>query len=159
MTTFLIQKGAPLNALNEEKMTAFALALDNDNVGILETLCAQVKISESPSILHEFESKIFDDRYKSVLIKLLKRESEHELTPEKLDILNADGFTPFLAYVKSFIGKRDELMAAIGRELNYQEYLHKERIANYSITNINLFKSRAEQDKAYLEHQLISAVK
>jgi hypothetical protein len=74
-------------------------------------------------------------------------------------VLNAEGFTPFLAYVKSFIVKRDELMAAIGRELNYQEYLHKERVANYIITNLSLFKSRADRDKAYVEHQRVAAVK
>lgn len=103
MTKFLIEKGAPLNSLNEHKETPFAIALKNDNASILEILCQKIKVSESPQILHEFESKIFDDRYKTVLLKLLKRESKHELTPEKLDTLNAEGFTPFLAYVKVFV--------------------------------------------------------
>jgi ankyrin repeat protein len=39
VTEFLIEKGAPLNSLNEQKKTPFAVALDNDHVGILEILC------------------------------------------------------------------------------------------------------------------------
>ena len=50
-------------------------------------------------------------------------------------------------------------MSAIGRELNYQEYLHKERIANYNITNLDIFKPKGEKDKAYQDHLRSAAVK
>lgn len=96
--------------MNEDGKTAFAMALAADNIIILETLCEKVKLSESPKLLHEFRSKIFDDRYKSVLLMLIKRESSHELTTEKLDTLDAEGFTPFLSYVQAFIDLRDHLM-------------------------------------------------
>lgn len=135
------------------------MALEADNTVILETLCEKIKLSESPQLLHEFKSKIFDDRYKSVLLTLIKRESSHELTTEKLDTLDAEGFTPFLAYVTAFIDQRTSLMTAIGNELNYQEYLHKDRVANYNITNLDIFKSRHAKDKAYGEFQRTASSK
>ena len=65
------------------------------------------------------------------------------LTPEKLDTLDEEGFSPFLVYIKAFVQQRDNLMSVIGQELNYQEYLHKERVADYKITNLDLFKPRS----------------
>ena len=54
--------------------------------------------------MHRFSNKIFDDRYKALLIELL--EAENELNTETMDILDKQGFTPFLHYVKSFIDER-----------------------------------------------------
>ena len=74
VTKFLIEKGAPLNALNSDKKTAFSIALESDNVHILDILSDSIKLSESPSLFFIFKHKIFDDRYKTLLIKLIKRE-------------------------------------------------------------------------------------
>jgi len=38
------------------------------------------------------------------------------------------------------------------KEVNYQEYLHKERTELYVINNIDLFKSRADKDPAYVTY-------
>ena len=75
MTKFLIESGAPLKALNENKETAFAIALENNHISILDILCDKVKLSEDPELLHIFKDKIFDDRYKDVLLKLLTKET------------------------------------------------------------------------------------
>ena len=50
--------------------------------------------------MHRFAKKIFDDRYKSLLIELL--EAEQNLSPTTMNTLDKDGFTPFLNYIKSF---------------------------------------------------------
>lgn len=76
VTKFLIEKGAPLNALNSDKKTAFSIALESNNVSILDILSDSIKLSESPSLFFVFKQKIFDDRYKTLLIKLIKREQQ-----------------------------------------------------------------------------------
>ena len=98
VTEFLIQKGADLNALNSKKETAFAKALNQENDCILDILSQSVKLSDAPSLFFAFKSKIFDDRYKSLLLKLIKRESK-STTDNVINTLDSDGFTPFLAYV------------------------------------------------------------
>ena len=66
-----------------------------------------------------------------------------------MNTLDSEGFTPFLAFVRSFVDNRDDLTRRVNYELAYQEYLHKERTENYHIENIDLFKSRADRDQAY----------
>ena len=125
MIRFLIDQGAPLSALNEAKQTAFAIALKAENVSLLDMLSEEVKISECPKLLHTFRTHIFDDRFKNVLMSLIKLEDKRVLTPEVMNTLNKEGFTPFLAYVRGFCEMQDELMTKIKRELAYQIYLHK----------------------------------
>ena len=69
-----------------------------------------------------------------------------------MNILNSDGFTPMLAYIRSFVDIRDTLMSLVSRELNYQEFLHGQQTDLYSIRNIDLFRSRSEKDQAYQQH-------
>jgi hypothetical protein len=57
--------------------------------------------------MHRFSKKIFDDRYKSLLIELL--EAEKDLSPTTMNTLDKDGFTPFLNYIKSFNIERQTL--------------------------------------------------
>jgi len=142
-----------MTAINEDKKTPFAVALANNNTHVLDVLCKQIKLSENPELIHEFSGKIFDDRFKNVLIKLLEKETSAELTADKINVLDKEGFTPFLAFMQSFINQRDELYIAIGRELNYQEYLHKSQTDLYQINNINLFKTKTATDQDYLNHQ------
>ena len=123
--------------------------MNANNTKILDILAESIKLSESPSLLFAFSQKIYDDRYKSILIKLIKRENSQILTEDKMNTLDSEGFTPFLTYIKSFVENRDSLMHKVGVELSYQEYLHKERTENYVIRNIDLFKSRAAKDQAY----------
>ena len=74
------------------------------------------------------------------------------LTPEVMNTLNKEGFTPFLAYVRGFCEMQDELMTKIKRELAYQIYLHKQRSDLYVINNIDLFSPKSTKDKDYQKH-------
>ena len=156
VTSYLIHMGAPLNAQNSDKKTAFALALESDNNVILDTLADQIKLSDDPNLLHQFKDKIFDDRNRLVLIKLLEKEKSQNTDSYKriavMNILNSDGFTPMLAYIRSFVDIRDTLMSLVSRELNYQEFLHGQQTDLYSIRNIDLFRSRSDKDQAYQQH-------
>ena len=89
-------------------------------------------------------------------MKLIKREDMSVLTPEVMNTLNKEGFTPFLAYVRGFCEMQDELMTKIKRELAYQIYLHKERTDLYVVNNIDLFSSRAKKDLAYQQHNHVN---
>lgn len=103
VTEYLIEKGAPLNLMNDEKETPFSIALDDENIRILDILADQIKISENPKLLHEFKTKIYDDRYKTVLQKLLNKEDSTALSSEVMNNLDSQGFTPFLAFVNEFV--------------------------------------------------------
>ena len=79
----------------------------------------QISLKDDPVLLHDFKLKIFDARYKGVLIKLIKKLQGEEGATEVMNTLDPDGFTPFLAYIRAFIDQRADLMARIGGELNY----------------------------------------
>ena len=115
-------------------------------------LSEDIKISECPKLLHTFKNHIFDDRFKNVLMKLIEREDMSELTPEVMNTLNKEGFTPFLAYIRRFCEMQDELMTKIKQELAYQIYLHKERTDLYVINNKDLFSPKSTKDAAYQQH-------
>lgn len=56
-------------------------------------------MSESPELLHKFKSKIFDDRYKSILIDLIKKGGFNK---EQVNCFDKNGYTPFLAYIEEY---------------------------------------------------------
>ena len=87
--------------------------------------------------MHRFSTKIFDERYKALLIELL--EAEDELGTETMNVLDKQGFTPFLIYVKSFIGERQTLAGKISNILLYQEFKHKRATNKYEISNSDIF--------------------
>ena len=123
---YLIEQGAPLDALNEGKESAFDLALEYNATTILQVLSDSIKISERPQILHSFVPKFFDDRYKTVMMELLSKEDSSVLTPDKVNVLDKTGFTPLLACVKHFVSEYESIKDKIKQQLAYQEYLHKE---------------------------------
>lgn len=88
VTKLLISNGAPLNAQNREKKTAFAVALEADNVVILDTLADQIELKDDPKLLHNFRPKIFDERYKQVLVKLLNKQMSEGPSESDLQLMN-----------------------------------------------------------------------
>ena len=82
-----------------QKQNAFSIALECDNIDVLKLLTATVRLSQYPKLFHRFQSKIFDDRYKSIILELMSKEV---LSRDVLNIEDANGFTPFLAYIKQF---------------------------------------------------------
>jgi hypothetical protein len=78
MIDLLISRGGQLNILNTDKKNPFSIALDTDNIDVLHKFAESVKISEDPQLLHKFKSKVFDDRYKSILLGLLNKEAHLE---------------------------------------------------------------------------------
>mmetsp|Transcript_152 Transcript_152/g.282 ORF Transcript_152/g.282 Transcript_152/m.282 type:complete len:120 (+) Transcript_152:260-619(+) len=100
---YLIEQGAPLDALNEEKLTPFDVALQSDSIATLGVLSESIKLSEKPEILHSLATKFFNDHYKEVLTKMLGKEDSSVLTPEKINILDGKGMTPLQAYLTFFV--------------------------------------------------------
>jgi hypothetical protein len=104
MIDLMIGYNGDLSALNNKKESPFTLAMAADDIKVLEKVSSKVRISENPNLLFEFTSKVCDDRYKSFLIKILDREPN--LDASKLNVLDKNGFTPFLAYIKDLVDKK-----------------------------------------------------
>ena len=68
-------------------------------------------------LMHRFATKIFDDRYKALLIELL--DAEANLTTETMNKLDNQGFTPFLNFVRQFVSERTQIMSKIENILTY----------------------------------------
>ena len=74
MIDLLITSGAKLDTLNVDGKNAFTIAFDTDNIDVLYKFAESVRISDDPQLLHKFKTKIFDERYKSILFDLIKKE-------------------------------------------------------------------------------------
>lgn len=68
MIDLLLSRGGDLTAKSESGMTPFEVALECDNINVLQKLSSSVKLNESPQILHKFKTKIFDERFRSIFI-------------------------------------------------------------------------------------------
>lgn len=67
---------------------------------VLELLSKKVSLNATPQILHNFKGKIFDERFRELLVKLLNKE---DLSSAAINCLDSEGFTPFLQYVNQFV--------------------------------------------------------
>jgi len=103
---------------------------------VLHKFVENVKLSESPQLFHHFTSHILDERYSKLLIQLIKKE---KITREVANVLNKDGFTPFLAYIKHFTDSVDMLENTIRNELQYVEWKKKRDFEDHVVKNIHLF--------------------
>jgi ankyrin repeat protein len=115
----LIENGASLNTQTVNGETPFSLALKENQIDVLHKFVDNVKLSESPMLFHHFTSHLLDERYHKLLVQMMQKEN---LTAEVTNVLNKDGFTPFLAYIKHFTEQVDMLEMAITRELLYAEW-------------------------------------
>lgn len=94
----LLENGASLTAKNNEDKTPFSLALGRAKIQVVDLLSDNVKISESPTLLHDFKSFVFHVNYLEILYKLLNRD-EANLLPGHFNSLDKLGFNVFLAYI------------------------------------------------------------
>jgi hypothetical protein len=147
MITLLIDQGIRIDELDDEKRTAFELALEQNAVNILPLLTANVSLSRTPQLLHRFHKKIFDDRYRAILKGLI--EAEAGIGAETMNALNEKGFSPFLAYVEAFVKERSWLSQQISNALTHQEYLHGDKAARYKVANLDLFEPREPDTPEY----------
>lgn len=76
--------------------TAFSVCLDNDNAPLLEFLKDKVSINKDPGLFFAFENKIFNVEYQKILESLVQNDLP---LPETINALDANGMTPFLAYI------------------------------------------------------------
>ena len=137
MIKLLIDKGISIDAVDEDKKTAFERALEQNAVNILPLLTANVSLNRTPMLLHRFTKKIFDDRYRSILKGLIEAEP---ISKEVINCLDEKGFTPFLTFVKAFVDERSFLYQKISTLISYQEFKHKSKVDMYKINNIDLFE-------------------
>lgn len=114
MIDLLIQYKGNLNALTNEGDTPFSIALKQNEISVLHKFVENVKLSENPKLFHNFTSHILDQRYYSLLIQLIEKE---KYSSAVANVLNKDGFTPFLAYIKHFTSQVDIIEGTIRSEL------------------------------------------
>ena len=130
----LLKFNADLSAKTESGKTPFEVALECDNVIVLELLSEKVSLNLTPKILHNFKSKIFDERFRELLVKLLNKEA---LKSESINCLDSNGFTPFLQFVGQFVeGEKKGTFANLVRPIiEWNVFKHKTAYAKYSVTN------------------------
>ena len=99
----LLENGADLSAQNDDKNTPFQLALEHDKIDVLAIFAQPIRIQEQPQLFFSFKQRIFDDRYKDILISILEKDKDTgKITCEVMNVLNTEGFTPFLSYIDHF---------------------------------------------------------
>lgn len=131
--------------------------MKQNEISVLHKFVDNVKLSESPQLFHNFTNHIFDHRYSSLLVQLIKKEN---YSSEVANVLNKDGFTPFLAYIRHFAEQVDLFENAIKNELQYAEWKKKQHFGNHVIQNIHIFDvtCNSNSDTAYNEWRIQNAV-
>ena len=86
-----------------------------DNAPLLEFLKDKVSLNKDPELLFAFKDKIFNVEYQHILESLIKNDPP---TKETMNCLDANGLTPFLAYIKSFTTLHDQLLVTIQHKVN-----------------------------------------
>jgi len=56
-------------------------------------------LTENPELLHKFKNKVFDDRYKQILLDLINKGG---FSKEQINCFDKIGYTPFLAYIEEY---------------------------------------------------------
>ena len=56
-------------------------------------------MTENPELLHKFKNKVFDDRYKQILLDLINKGG---FSKEQINCFDKIGYTPFLAYIEEY---------------------------------------------------------
>ena len=87
MIKLLIEKGIRIDEVDEDSKTAFELALSKNSINILSLLTANVSLSRTPQLFHQFKKKIFDGRYRSILKELI--QAEDNLSAETINVLDS----------------------------------------------------------------------
>ena len=151
MIKLLIEKGIHIDEVDDEKKTAFELALEKNSINILPLLTENVSLSKTPMLFHRFTKKFFDERYRDILTGLV--EAEENISEETMNTLDYKGFNPFLAYIRAFVDERLWLSQRISVILDHQEFLHKKQTSKYKINNIDLFDWEEPESEAYRSWQ------
>lgn len=74
-------------------------------------------------------------------------------TRETMNCLDAQGLTPFLAYVKSFTQMHDQLLVTISNKINQQSFIHGDNRRMYHLTNADVFDKLSDQSNYYTYNQ------
>jgi hypothetical protein len=94
MIDLILAKGGNLALKTEAGQTPFEVALECDHIDVLNKFSKAVRLCESPQILHKFKTKIFDERFRTILVQLI--EQEPNLTAATMNHLDDIGMNPFL---------------------------------------------------------------
>jgi ankyrin repeat protein len=99
LADLLLANNASRSVMDSKKRTPFALCLERDNIELLNKLMESVSLNNDPGILHTLASKILNKKYQEILHHLIQNDLPSEQT---INVLDDEGFTPFLAYIKDF---------------------------------------------------------
>jgi hypothetical protein len=70
-----------------------------------------------------------------------------------MNSLDAQGLTPFLAYVQSFTKNYDQILVNISNKVNQQSFIHGTNRQMYQLTNADVFDKYADQTNYYTYNQ------
>jgi ankyrin repeat protein len=95
----LIENKADLNLKDNLGRSPFYLCFETENFPLLELLMGKVSINKDPDLFFAFKDKIINVEYQVILESLIKNDPPSK---EAMNCLDDNGFSPFLAYIKTF---------------------------------------------------------
>lgn len=146
VTSLLIDNNADLSLKDNNGHTPFAICLQSDNAPLLEFLQDKVSLNKEPELFFAFNGKIFQESYQKILLKLLKNDPPINGT---INVLDAEGMTPFLRYVKQFTVDYQNMLIQITYRVNAESIKKGASVAHYKITNYDIFDKLADTSNFY----------
>ena len=101
MIKLLLRYKANINVVDKEGKTLFDRCLDSRNYELLELFTDVVSFSVQPSLLFSFAGLIYKPELKRTFDYLMKNSAG--IDEAAMNVLDADGFTPFLRYLQYFV--------------------------------------------------------
>lgn len=113
----LLARGADRTIKDKKEETPFVVALGVDNAPMVRRLMQGISINEDPQLMHSLASKIMQVKYQEILIDLLNQEIP---TAEALNVLDDQGFTPLLLYIRKMTESYDGLSSTLSQLINFE---------------------------------------
>ena len=132
----MLSHNASLDHADHQKRIPFTLALERDNIDLLQKLIDNVSLNKQAELLHALAPKILNTRYQAILKQLLANE---EPTVENMNNLNDDGLTPFLAYINEFCSSYVTIKGKMMVLMNAEAAVHGTQYSRYKVDLAKLF--------------------
>ncbi len=100
MIILLLKHNANINVVDKSGKTLFDKCLESSNYELLELFTGIASFSTQPMLLFSFAELIYNPKLKRTFDYLLKNSI---MTPEIMNIMDHEGFTPWLRYLKTFL--------------------------------------------------------
>ena len=132
----MLSHNASLDHADHGKRIPFTLALERDNIDLLQKLIDNVSLNKQAELLHALAPKILNTGYQAILKQLMTNE---EPTIETMNSLDENGLTPFLAYIEKFCSSYATVKGQMMVLMNAEAAVHGTQYSRYKVDLTKLF--------------------